>query len=97
MSRNNIWVHVTIALALILVAAFAGGVRRLRRTKVTHREQVARPELRSDQQQTKTNDGVKAEVLVRFRPGTRRETIDRITAQFNDTVEDRLNQSTDWM
>jgi subtilisin family serine protease len=90
MSRNNIWVHVTIALALVLIAAFAGGVRRLRRMKTTHREQVARPERRSDKQEPKTTGLDKAEVLVRFRPGTKRETIDRITAQFNDTVEDRI-------
>ena len=34
------------------------------------------------------NDGGDAEVLVRFKPGTSRETIDRITAQLNDRVED---------
>src|SRR5207253_247526 len=36
------------------------------------------------------DDSAKAEVLVRFRAGTTRETIDRITAQFNDEVEDRI-------
>ena len=93
MSRNNIWVHVTIALALILIAAFAGGVRHWQRT--THRSSqiISSPQRTSDPTQTSpTSDDDKelTEVLVRFRPGTTRETIERITANFNDEVEDQI-------
>jgi subtilisin family serine protease len=93
MSRNNIWVHLTIALALILIAAFAGGVRHWQRT--THRSSqiISSPQRTSDPTQTSStsdDDRELAEVLVRFRPGTTRETIERITANLNDEVEDRI-------
>jgi subtilisin family serine protease len=93
MSRNNIWVHVTIALALILIAAFAGGVRHWQRTSHRSSQPAAGPERESTQPQNNPgeDDGEdRTEVLVRFRPGTTRETIERITAKFNDEVEDRI-------
>lgn len=92
MSRNNIWVHVTIALALILIAALAGGVRKW--SRVHHSLQVTlQPGPKPADQKSEASeqdDSDKAEVLVRFRAGTTRETIDRITSQFNDEVEDRI-------
>src|SRR6267378_858993 len=92
MSRNNIWVHVTIALALILIAAFVGGVRKW--SRVHHSLQVTlQPGPKPADQKSEASepdDSDKAEVLVRFRTGTTRETIDRLTAQFNDEVEDRI-------
>ena len=93
MSRNNIWVHLTIALALILIAAFAGGVRHWKKTWQRSSQTASRPERTPADQKSEANepdDSDKAEVLVRFRSGTTRETIDRITAQFNDEVEDRI-------
>ena len=93
MSRNNIWAHLTIALALVLIAAFAGGVRQWQKTLRRSSQVASRPERKPDDQESKANepdDTDKAEVLVRFRSGTTRETIDRITARFNDDVEDRI-------
>ncbi|MDX6385128.1 MAG: hypothetical protein QOK48_2701 [Blastocatellia bacterium] len=93
MSRNNIWVHLTIALALIMIAAFAGGVRHWQRTTHPPSQIISNPQRTSDPTQTSpTSDDDKelTEVLVRFRPGTTRETIERITANFNDEVEDRI-------
>ena len=93
MSRNNIWVHVTIALALVLIAALAGGVRHWKKTLQRSDQSVSRQERKPDDRESETNeqtDTGNAEVLVRFRPGTTRETIDRLTAQFNDEVEDRI-------
>ena len=93
MSRNNIWVHVTIALALILIAALAGGVRHWKKTLQRSDQSVSRQERKPDDRESETSaeaDTSNAEVLVRFRPGTTRETIDRLTAQFNDEVEDRI-------
>jgi subtilisin family serine protease len=93
MSRNNIWVHLTIALALVLIAAFAGGVRHWQKASRNASQTASHPERKPDEPQINANepdDAEKAEVLVRFRSGTTRETIDRITAQFNDEVEDRI-------
>ena len=90
MSRNNIWVHLTIALALVLIAALAGGVRNWKRPR---QSPVSRIQPNSDKRANSSDQQDpkdKVEVLVRFRPGTTRETIERITAQFNDEVEDRI-------
>lgn len=94
MSRN-IWPHLSIALTLILIAAFAGGVRRWRKHLQPSNQQASEPQRESDQEDAQSDadqqeDTDKAEVLVRFRSGTTRETINRITAQFNDEVEDRI-------
>lgn len=93
MSRNNIWVHLSIALALILVAALAGGVRQLKKTIERSRGQVSAPASKPDDQESNSDnddDSDKVEVLVRFRAGTTREIINRITSQFHDEVEDRI-------
>jgi len=93
MSRNNIWVHLTIALTLVLIAALVGGVRHWRRGPQRSSQPVSRPEPTPDSQENdadEQDDADKAEVLVRFRPGTTREAIDRIVAQFHDQVEDRI-------
>jgi subtilisin family serine protease len=96
MSRNNIWAHLAIALALVLIAAFAGGVRRWQKGLQRSSQLASHPQPESDQgndKKNKTNEqrtADQADVLVRFRPGTTRETINRITAQFNDKVEDRI-------
>jgi thermitase len=93
MSRNNIWVHLTIALALITIAMLAGGVRQWKRAAERSRRQVSASAPKSDDQESnsdKEDAADKAEVLVRFRPGTTREIIDRITRQFHDEVEDRI-------
>ena len=93
MSRNNIWAHLTIALALILIAAFAGGVRHWQGRLHRSNQVASRPEPKPVDQESTANEEVdtnKAEVLVRFRPATTLETIARITARFNDKVEDRI-------
>src|ERR1700675_2673476 len=90
MSRNNIWIHISIALVLILIAAFAGGIRK----RLVVRRLV--PSVPADQNRNissraQDNEGGKhAEVLVRFRSGTTQNVIKRITSQFNDLVVDRI-------
>ena len=93
MSRNNIWIHLTIALALIMIAMLAGGVRQWKRATERSRGQVSVPAQKPDDQESTSDsedDTDKAEVLVRFRAGTTREIVDRITRQFHDEVEDRI-------
>jgi subtilisin family serine protease len=93
MPRNNLWVHLTIASALILIAALAGGVRHWKKNVERSLGQVSVPAHTSDDQESnsgKDDDPDKAEVLVRFRAGTTREIIDRITRQLHDEVEDRI-------
>ena len=93
MLRNNIGDHLTIALALILIAALAGGVRKWKKATEHSHQLESHPVQSTDDQESKSgeeDDTDKAEVLVRFRAGTTREIIDRITRQFHDEVEDRI-------
>ena len=83
----------TIALALILIAAFAGGVRHWQKALERSSQLVPYPKQQPDDRENKADDeddADKVEVLVRFRAGTTREIIDRITREFNDEVEDRI-------
>ncbi|HEX5883721.1 MAG TPA: S8 family peptidase [Pyrinomonadaceae bacterium] len=100
MNRNNIFIHLALAFVLILVAAFAGQLNRWQKQwksqvrivpmgekkRTTTAEEVALGEAR--------NFG-RPEVLVKFRTGVSRETIEAITSRFNDRVEDRI-ESVGW-
>jgi thermitase len=95
MSRNNIWAHLSIALVLVLIAAFAGGLRKWhRRPRLVQNNPAVwqkdrEPTAETEYEQNQRLDR-KSEVLVRFRSGTTLEAITRITSQFNDQVEDRI-------
>jgi subtilisin family serine protease len=91
MSRN-LWLNLSIALALILIAAFAGRL---------HKWNWHRPSLQTSQpsrgaEQTETDpgsdesDSSKTEILVRFRSNVSRDAIENITSRLNDEVEDRI-------
>jgi thermitase len=92
MNRNNIWAHLAIALALVLIAAFAGGVRHWKNSSQGSTQIKSFPDTKPvpPSKTNESDDSDNAEVLVRFRPGTTREAIARLTAQFNDEVEDRI-------
>ena len=93
MSRNNIWAHLAIALALILVAAFAGGLRKWQRqpkpvqVNPTESQETRGPNTETNDENQRVRN---VEVLVRFRSGTTLEVINRITAELNDEIEDRI-------
>jgi thermitase len=89
MNRNNFLPHVTIALILILVAAFAGQVRNWRHRHTHKRPMVSRPSINSETFQVREPKANKAEVFVRFRSGVSDERIQAITGRFHDLVEDR--------
>ncbi|MBA3440288.1 MAG: hypothetical protein H0T92_10515, partial [Pyrinomonadaceae bacterium] len=91
MNRQNFLGHLALALALILVAAFIGQMRRM---QSWHRQ------LRPAESVQSARAGAwlyeepawpaEADVLVRFRSGTSKEAIDNITARFGDRIEDRI-------
>ena len=95
MNRNNIFIHIALALVLILVAAFAGQLSRWRKqlkTEVriipaTEKKQAASVD---EIALTETRHLGRPEVLVRFKPGVSQETIEALTARMNDRVEDRI-------
>jgi thermitase len=93
MRRNNIWIHLTIALVLILLAAFAGAVRKWQKTWTPAPQSSSSSQERkdtaddADEADERTD---KTEILVRFRPGVTQNTIDSLTQRLNDQVEDQI-------
>jgi len=95
MGRNNIWAHLAIALVLVLIAAFAGQVhkwqKRWKPVQQSSSQSGRGPDESSDEERAGADDEThKAEILVRFRAGTTQQAIEKIAAQLNDEVEDRI-------
>lgn len=86
MNRNNIWIHVGIAVVLITLAGVLGQIERwksaLNQDKLTRTVTVKKPVTKSDQGSP--------EVLVRFKPGTSLERIKALTAANNDQLSDEI-------
>jgi subtilisin family serine protease len=98
MNRQNFFKHLTLALAFVFLAAFAGQLRRTS-TKRAHggeekarwtRATVEREAEAGDAEATDFEPAEDSEVIVRFRDGTTTEEINAITARLNDRLEDRF-------
>ncbi|HEV7796715.1 MAG TPA: S8 family peptidase [Pyrinomonadaceae bacterium] len=95
MSRNKLILWVALVLLIILVLAFAFQVRRLQKqlrssvriipAESKSREDVAQNELYRDAARSS-----RPEVLVKFRSGVSENTIEQITARFNDQLQDEI-------
>lgn len=92
MNRNNIWIHIGLAVVLITMAAVLGQIGRWRSSlesfnrapsKIAKADPNVRPIIRT------AGEG-EPEVLVRFHPDVTSEEIARITARLNDRVEDEI-------
>ncbi|HLE63638.1 MAG TPA: S8 family serine peptidase, partial [Pyrinomonadaceae bacterium] len=95
MNRNNFLPHLALALVLIFVAAFAGQLRKWQKdwkANVRIFPAKSKTELWKDDQAVRHEPNTLAvpEVLVKFRSDVNEEAIQRITASFNDTVEDEI-------
>src|SRR5215213_6162452 len=98
MHRRNYTLHVTLAAALVVLAAAAGRIERwdwkhgdTRVTVAVLREAPpapAVPEVAEELSEAPVEN--EAEVLVRFKPGVSEERIEAITAGLNDRVEDEI-------
>lgn len=95
MNRNNFFIHLALALVLVLVAAFAGQLSRWRKEWKAHVRIVPATE----KKQATTADEIalsetrsfgRPEVLVKFKSGVSQEEIERLTALRHDRVEDRI-------
>ncbi|MFL6227633.1 MAG: S8 family serine peptidase [Pyrinomonadaceae bacterium] len=93
MNRQNLFKHLTLALALVFLAAFAGQLSRMRRTHFGMRRHAALV-VRQDAAATAAAKE-DAEVIVRFQPGTSTAEINRIAARLNDRLEDRFENIDD--
>jgi subtilisin family serine protease len=87
MNRNNIWVHISIAVILVAIAAVIGQVDRWRsvlRSPAIQRGPVA------IQKAPKTKAADDPEVLVRFKPGTNLAMIRALATSNHDKVVDDI-------
>lgn len=89
MNRHRFQIHLALAVALILLAAFAGQVRRMNIKRAHDSVEKARW-MRAVDARTDYEPAEDSEVIVRFRVGTTDEEINRIAARLNDRIEDRF-------
>jgi thermitase len=98
MNRNNFLIHLALAIVLILVAAFAGQLNRWRKQwksemRIVH---VEEKKLGVPQNADLPFKDV-PEVLVKFKPGTTRDTLQSLTMRLNDDIEDRIENAPGWI
>ena len=100
MNRNNVVIHVALAIVLILVAAFAGQLNKWRKQWKPHvitTEEKKRVESTTEAIALSETRGFgRPEVLVKFKNGVSQETIDEIALRLHDRVEDRIENAPGW-
>jgi len=96
MNRNNFLPRIALALVLILVAAFAGQLRRWQiqmknRARIFPAADKRRGPINNiDAAPYDTHDSSAPEVLVKFKPGVTKDAIEKITLGLHDRVEDEI-------
>ena len=88
MNRNNIWIHIGLAVVLVSIAAVIGQIDRWRsalRTTLPDRAPLARKHTT-----LVPRSADEAEVLVRFKPGTTLDSIRSIASNNHDLVADEI-------
>jgi len=101
MNRNNFFIHLALALVLILVAAFAGQLSRWRKqwknqVRIVPATEKKKPLTSDEIVLSETRSFGSPEVLVKFKSGVSTEAIDALTARLHDRVEDRLENAEGW-
>ena len=101
MNRNNIFIHLALALVLILVAAFAGQLNRMRKqwktqVRIVPTEEKKRPTTAEEMVIGDAWIPRRPEVLVKFKSGVSRSAIEGLTRRLNDLVEDRIENAAGW-
>src|SRR5438128_1350861 len=93
MNRNNIWIHISIAVVVITLAAVLGQIRlwenslHASRTISDHSRKATAPPVRESSE---------PEVLVHFKPGVSVSDIKRIAAGKNDLLKDEFEFVRGW-
>ncbi|HEX7332718.1 MAG TPA: S8 family peptidase [Pyrinomonadaceae bacterium] len=101
MNRNNFFIHLALALVLVLVAAFAGQLSRWRKqwknqVRIGPVAEKKQPRTSEEIALSETRSLGSPEVLVKFKSGVSSEAIDALTSRFHDRVEDRLENAEGW-
>src|ERR1044072_253465 len=97
MNRNNFFIHLALALVLILVAAFAGQLSRWRKQwkppRIVPAAEKKQPTTTDEIAFSETRSFGSPEVLVKFKSGVSDEAIEGLTARLHDRVEDRIENA----
>ena len=101
MNRNNFLIHLALAIVLILVAAFAGQLNRWRKhwksqMRIVPAEEKKRPQTTEDVAIAEARINGRPEVLVKFKSGVSRATLDALSERFHDRVEDLIENAPGW-
>jgi subtilisin family serine protease len=89
MSRN-LWLNVSIAAALVLIAAFAGQLHKWQKNRTARQSSDSSQRWEESIDERADSAALKTGILVRFKPGTTRQAIEAITQRLNDDLEDRI-------
>jgi subtilisin family serine protease len=89
MNRNNIWIHICIAVVLITMAAVWGQIRRYQANKVNMTTEKSRTASKTIAPKRSASEK-EPEVLVKFRPGVNVADIKKIAEKNNDRIEDEI-------
>ncbi|MGH9944188.1 MAG: S8 family peptidase [Pyrinomonadaceae bacterium] len=89
MNRHNFFGHLTLAVAVVMLAAFLGQMGRMSKDAPVPGKMVI-TYVHNTVPETEVAGKDDAEVIVRFRPGTSADEIDRLTSTLNDRLQDRF-------
>ena len=89
MNRNNIWVHIGLAVVIITTAAVLGQIRRWQ-SKPFFNVQVEQAPIQKPITKTRSREDAEPEIMVRFRRGVKLSEIKKVAARNNDRVEDNI-------
>ncbi|HLM23496.1 MAG TPA: S8 family peptidase [Pyrinomonadaceae bacterium] len=101
MNRNNFFIHLALALVLILVAAFAGQLSRWRKqwknqVRIVPATEKKKPTTAEEIALSEARSFGSPEVLVKFKTGVSSEAIEALTSRLHDRVEDRIENADGW-
>ena len=99
MNRNNIFIHLSLAFVLVLVAAFAGQLNKWRKEARIQIVPSTDKKRATTSQEVSLGDARSLgppEVLVKFKSGVSSSAIEALTERLNDRVEDRIENVDGW-
>lgn len=90
MNRNNIWIHICIAVVLITMAAVWGQIRRWQANRANISTEKSVKTTPKPVAPKRSSAEKEPEVLVKFRPGVSLADIKKLTEKNNDRIEDEI-------
>ena len=90
MNRKNFWVHLSLAVGLITIAAVIGQIRRWEMTESKHQTEVSTKNQNKASAVARSTAEKEPEVFVKFRSNISFAEIQKIAARQNDRIEDEI-------